>query len=182
MCMDFITIFLESQGYDAIFVMVDWFAKLAHMVLIVETAIVLELALAFSTRWWMHHMLPIVIVLDQDPKLTNLFYTHFSRKDGLKHRFSTAFCYQILGKMERVNEVLNQYLRNLVGVDQSDWADSVDGVGLICNVATYFAMKTSVFVMVYELHAFQPTILVLEGAHFTLEFNECGEDLAIKHK
>jgi hypothetical protein len=38
--MDFITNSPESQGYDAILVMVERFAKLAHMVLIVGTATV----------------------------------------------------------------------------------------------------------------------------------------------
>jgi hypothetical protein len=42
--MDFITNLPESQGYDAILVMVERFAKLAHMVLIVGTATVLETA------------------------------------------------------------------------------------------------------------------------------------------
>jgi hypothetical protein len=40
--MDFITSLPEPQGYDAILVMVMRFAKLAHMVLIVETATALE--------------------------------------------------------------------------------------------------------------------------------------------
>ena len=34
--MDFITSLLESQKYDAIFVMVGWFSKLAHILSIVE--------------------------------------------------------------------------------------------------------------------------------------------------
>ena len=44
MCMDFITNLPESQGYDAILVMVVRFAKLAHVVPIVGTATALETA------------------------------------------------------------------------------------------------------------------------------------------
>jgi hypothetical protein len=43
-CMDFITSLPEPQGYDAILVMVERFAKLAHMVPIVGTATALETA------------------------------------------------------------------------------------------------------------------------------------------
>jgi hypothetical protein len=42
MCMDFITNLPESQGCDAILVMVVRFAKLAHVVPIVGTATALE--------------------------------------------------------------------------------------------------------------------------------------------
>ena len=44
MCMDLITSLPESQGYDAILLMVERFAKLAHMVPIVGTATALETA------------------------------------------------------------------------------------------------------------------------------------------
>jgi hypothetical protein len=42
MNMDFKTNFPKSQGYDAIMVMVEQFAKLAHMALIVRTTTALE--------------------------------------------------------------------------------------------------------------------------------------------
>jgi hypothetical protein len=41
-CMDFMTSLLEPQGYDTILVMVRRFAKLAHMVPIVEIVTALE--------------------------------------------------------------------------------------------------------------------------------------------
>jgi hypothetical protein len=69
--------------------------------------------------------LPRVIVSDRDPKFTNAFWVHFARKVGMKPKFSTAFFSQIVGKTKRVNGVLNQYSRNLVGMDQRDWANYV---------------------------------------------------------
>jgi len=44
MCMDLITSLPESHGYDAILLMVERFAKWAHMVPIVGTATALETA------------------------------------------------------------------------------------------------------------------------------------------
>ena len=42
MCMDLITSLSESHGYDAILLVVERFAKLAHMMPIVETVTALE--------------------------------------------------------------------------------------------------------------------------------------------
>jgi hypothetical protein len=66
-----------------------------------------------------------VIVADRDPKFTNAFWMHFAKNVGMKPKFTTAFHSQMVGKPEHMNEVLNQYLRNLVGVDQQDWANYV---------------------------------------------------------
>ena len=93
-----------------------------------------------------------------------------------------AFHSQMVGKMEHVNGVLNQYLRNLVGVDQGDWADYVGRAEFNYNVAMHLATKELSFVVAYDVHALQPTNLALEGAHSTLEFNQDGEDLAKEHE
>jgi hypothetical protein len=91
--------------------------------------------------------LPKVIVLDRDPKFKNAFWLHFSRKVRMKPKFSTAFHSQMVGKPERMNGILKQYLRNSVGVDQRDWADYVGRAELCCNVAMHLVTKGSSFVM-----------------------------------
>ena len=180
--MDFITSLPESQGYDAIFVMVDRFSKLAHMVPTVGTATALETAKLFLNAWWKHHGLPKVIVSDRDPKFTSAFWRHFFRKVGTKLTFSTAFHPQTDGQTERVNGVLNQYLRNFVSADQRDWADYVSLAEFSYNAATHSATKQSPFKVAYGVDPLQPTDLALEGAHSTLEFNQDGEDLAKKRE
>ena len=145
MSMDFITSLPESQGYDAIFVMVDRFSKLAHMVPIVATATTLETAKLFLNAWWRHHGLPRVIVLDRDPKFTSAFWKHFFRKVRTKLTFSTAFYPQTDGQTEWVNGVLNQYLRNFVSADQRDWTDYVGLVEFSYNAVTHSMTKQSPF-------------------------------------
>ena len=61
---DFITSLPELQGYDAKFVMVDRFSKLAPMVPTLGTTITLETPKLFINAWWRHHRLPRVIVSD----------------------------------------------------------------------------------------------------------------------
>jgi ribosomal protein L21E len=180
--MDFITSLPESQGYDAILVMVDRFSKLAHMVPTRGTATALETAKIFLDAWWKHHGLPRVIVSDRDPKFTSAFWRHFFRKVGTKLTFSTAFHPQTDGQTERVNGVLNQYLRNFVSADQRDWVDYVGLAEFSYNAATHSATKESPFKVAYGVEPLQPADLALEGAHSTLEFNQDGEDLAKKRE
>ena len=180
--MDFITRLPKSQGYDDILVMVDQFSKLAHMVPTMGKATTLETPNLFLNAWGRHHGLPRVIVSDRDPKFTSAFWRHFFRKVGTKLTFSTAFHPQTDGQTERVNGVLNQYLRNFVSADQRDWVDYVGLAEFSHNAATHSATKQSPFKVAYGVDLLQPANQALEGAHSTLEFNQDGEGLAKKRE
>ena len=78
---------------------------------------------------------------DGDPKFTSAFWRHFFRKVGTKLTFSTAFHPQTDEQTERVNGVLNQYLRNFGSADQRDWADYVGLAEFSFNAATHSATK-----------------------------------------
>jgi hypothetical protein len=56
------------------------------------------------------------------PSLQQLLET-FVQKVGMKLLFNTTFHPQTDGQIKKVNGVLNQYLRNYVGVDQKDWGE-----------------------------------------------------------
>ena len=43
-----------------------------------------------------------------DPKFTNAFWMHLSRKVGMKLRFRMAFHSQMVGKTERVKPILEE--------------------------------------------------------------------------
>jgi hypothetical protein len=52
-----------------------------------------------------------------------------------------------------VNGLLNQYLRNLVDVDQRDWVDYVGRAEFCYNVVMHLATKRSSFVMAYVVRS-----------------------------
>ena len=88
--------------------------------------------------------MPKVIVLDRDPKYTSAFWMHFFKKVNTKLRFSMAFHFQTVGKMELVNEVSNQcLLRNSVSGDPRYWADYEDRADFSRNVAMYLAVPNA---------------------------------------
>ena len=59
----------------------------------------------------------------------------------------------MVGKTECVNGVLNQYLRNLVGVNQQNWAEYVGRTEFNCNVAIHLATYGSSFMMAYGVRS-----------------------------
>jgi hypothetical protein len=82
------------------------------------------------------------------------------------------------GQTKRVNEVLNQYLRNFVITDQQDWADYAGLAEFSDNMATHLATKQSPFKVVYGVDPLPSSDLAVEAAHSTLECNQDGGDLA----
>ena len=71
----------------------------------------------------------------------------------MKLTFSTALHSQMDGKTERVNGVLKQYLRNLVGADQGNWVDDMGSVEFNYNVGMHLATKEFPLVIAYGVHS-----------------------------
>ncbi|KAH9619215.1 hypothetical protein KSS87_003192, partial [Heliosperma pusillum] len=70
--------------------------------------------------------LPRSIVSDRDPRFTAKFWTELFKLMGSSLHFSTSFHPQTDGQTERVNALLELYLRHFVGANQKDWAKLMD--------------------------------------------------------
>jgi hypothetical protein len=75
--------------------------------------------------------LPRVIVSDRDPKFTNAFWMRFVRKVGMKLKFSMAFYSQMVGKPERVNEILKPILKELSGYEPTRLGELCGSSGVL---------------------------------------------------
>jgi IS30 family transposase len=71
------------------------------------------------------------IVSDRDTKFTVGFLKHLFRKVGIKLLFNKTFHPQTDGQTERVNGLLNQYLKNYVNIDKKDWSEHL-GMAKFC--------------------------------------------------
>ena len=67
--------------------------------------------------------LPKDIVSDKDSRFTGQFWTVLFRFLGSQLKFSTANHPQIDGQTERINVVLEDYLRHYVTPSQKNWLD-----------------------------------------------------------
>ena len=168
--------------FDAIFVVVVRFSNLARMVPTTGMETAFQTAKLFFDTWWRHSGLPRVIVSDRDPKFTSAFWKHLFRKLKTKLSFSTAFHPQTDGQTERVNGVLNQYLRNYVSADQRDWTEYLALAEFSYNKAKHAATGESPFKVAYGVEPLMPTDLALEGVQSEFEKSQVAEDFVVQRE
>jgi hypothetical protein len=79
----------------------------------------------------------------------------------MKLSFTMAFHPQTDDQMEKVSGVLNQYLKNYVGIDCEDWGDHL-GLTKFCYNSTMYTMtKMSKFELVLGEEAKKPMGLTI---------------------
>lgn len=69
---------------------------------------------------------PLNIISDRDARFTSHFLQELFRLMGTKLFLSTARHPESDGQTERINGLLEDYLRHFVAADQSNWPDLLD--------------------------------------------------------
>ena len=82
-----------------------------------------DLARIFAHGIWRLHGLPRDIVSERDSRFTSHTWKDFLSVTGIRPRMSTAFHPQTDGQTERVNQVIEAYLRPYINQEQDDWVD-----------------------------------------------------------
>jgi hypothetical protein len=108
---DFIVELLESHGYDTIMCIVDSLTKHAHFIPTHTTINAGGTALLFLKEVWKHHGTPRVVISNRGPQFVAEFTRELYKLLGIKLAMSTAYHPQMDGQTERVNQVLEGYLR-----------------------------------------------------------------------
>ncbi len=155
--MDFMVSLPPSKGFDAIMVVVDRLSKMAHFVPTKDRVTAQETGRLFFTHVFKHHDLPKDIVSDRDPKFTSKFWRALWKRMGSELKMSTFFRPQTDGQTERVNLVIQQFLRNYVATDQQDWVDHLELVEFCYNNSEHFVMGSTPFQMVMGKSPIVPT-------------------------
>jgi transposase InsO family protein len=79
------------------------------------------LAELFLTNIFRLHGLPETVVSDRGPQFASRFWKHLCHALKIEPRLSTAFHPETDGQTERVNAIMEQYLRAYVNYQQDDW-------------------------------------------------------------
>jgi transposase InsO family protein len=108
---DFIVELSQSHGYDTIMCVIDSLTKRAHFIPMHTTLNAEGTALLFLKEVWKHHGTPRVVVSDRGPQFVAAFTCELYQLLGIKLATSTAYHPQTDGQTERVNQVLEGYLR-----------------------------------------------------------------------
>ena len=119
--MDFITQLPKSDGCSTVWVIVDHFTKMAHFVPVKDGQKRAEgCAMLFLENIWKLHGLPSSIISDRDPVFTRKFWAELMGRLDVWLRKSTAFHPQTDGQTERVNQSVEQYLRQYCNYEQDN--------------------------------------------------------------
>jgi transposase InsO family protein len=119
--MDFVTDLPLSNGYRNLMVVTDCLSK--DVILIPLPNLEVEtVADAFLELVVAYHWLPDYIVSDRGSQFLSNFWTTLCGKMRIKQRLLTAYHPQTNGSTERMNAVVEAYLRVYINWTQTDWA------------------------------------------------------------
>ncbi|CAH9148077.1 unnamed protein product [Cuscuta epithymum] len=124
--MDFISALPKSDGFGSIMVVIDRFSKYGTFIPCTKDCTAEEAARGFFKNVVKYWGLPRSIVSDRDPRFTGRLWSELFKLLGTQLNFSTSFHPQTDGQTERVNALLECYLRHFVSANQRDWAKLLD--------------------------------------------------------
>jgi hypothetical protein len=112
--------------YDAILVIVCRLTKEGNFIPVRKEMDSKQFAHIFLHHVFSKHGMPDDITTDRAKLFTSVFWETFTKTLGTKRKTSTAFHPQTDGQTERMNAVLESFLRMFVDFDQENWADLLD--------------------------------------------------------
>lgn len=157
--MDYIVGLPISEGCGCIMVVVDRFSKYGTFIPTPKDCmaeISAKLFLKHVAKYW---GLPKSIISDRDSRFTGKFWTELFRLMGSALHFSTSFRPQTDGQTERVNALLEIYLRHFVSANQADWAKLMDVAQFSYNLQRSEATNKGPFELVTGQQPLTPLTL-----------------------
>jgi len=151
--MDFITgLPCTAMGHDAILVFCDRLTKMVHFAACTTTVDATGSAKLFRNHVFAAHGLPVSIISDRDTRFKSEFWQALMDLLGVRHKMSSAFHPQTDGQTERVNRVLEEYLRHYVNPSHDDWDEWLPLAEFAYNNSVHEAVGDTPFFLNYGLH------------------------------
>ena len=147
--LDFIEGLPPSKGYDSILVIVDRLTKFAILAPTYKTVTAKQTAVLLWGNLVRHFGYPDHMVSDRGRQFISGAWKAFADQMGMKHSLSTAYHPQTDGQTERVNQVVEQYLRMYCNYEQNDWAGLLNTAAFVYNNAVHNSIGVSPFFACY---------------------------------
>jgi len=119
--MDFITDLPNSEGYNCILVVVDRLTKMIHLFPFNNIPSASETASVFLNNIFKLHGFPSEIISDRGTQFTSKFWKSLCKSFNIDLKFSSPYHHQSNGQTERVNSVIEQYLRCFTNYKGTNW-------------------------------------------------------------
>jgi hypothetical protein len=120
--MDFVTGLPNSNGFDSIWVIVNYLTKLQHFAPYSSTIDAEGLTELFLSNIFCLHGLLDTIVSDRGPQFASRFWKHLCHTLKIKLYLSTAFHPKTDRQTEGTNAIMEEYIWAYVNYEQDDWA------------------------------------------------------------
>jgi len=150
-----------AEGYDAIIVFTDRLTKMVHLAPCKKTCDAKDTALIFLRTIFRYHGMPNKFTHDRDTRFTSHFWQEFFSLSGVSQAASSAYHPQTDGQSERVNRVVEDYLRHYTDSQQSDWADHLIFAEFAINNSKHESTGFTPFFMNYGFHPTLPQIFAI---------------------
>ncbi|MBW0506055.1 hypothetical protein O181_045770 [Austropuccinia psidii MF-1] len=149
LAMDLITQLPLSNRFNLTLVVVDGFTKMAIFIPNYGTITALELAQILISHVFSNDGLPVSIVSDRGSLFVSSFWTNLCQQLKLSRDLSTVYHPEIDGQTERVNHILEQYLRMYFSYHQDDWHTWLPLAEFAYKNAENSSTKQSLFFTIY---------------------------------
>ena len=146
---DFIVKLPVSNGYDSIMVVIDKNTKLDHFIPTNESVNSQDTTKLFLQHVWRYHGTPEEVISDRGPVFVSKFMTRICNLLRIKPSPTITFYPQSDGQTERLNQVLEQFLRMFTTNRQDDWADLLPLAEFAYNNAFHATTDFSPFYATY---------------------------------
>jgi hypothetical protein len=150
--LDFVTDLPVAQGYDSIMVVVDRFTKMSHFIPCRKTCSAEDAASLYINSVYRLHGLPDELLSDRGTQFTSKFWRRLFELLGVHQKLSTAFHPQTDGQTERVNQVMEQYLRCYCDYKQLNWMDLLSIAEFAYNNSFHTSIQMTPFFANYGYH------------------------------
>ncbi|SNX87466.1 related to Gag-pol polyprotein [Melanopsichium pennsylvanicum] len=147
--MDFIEGLPKSEGYDSIFVVVDRLTKYAILTPTYKTITSEQMAKMLKDQVMSRFGVPEHIVSDRGRQFVSAAWKEFTDKLVIHHSLSTAYHPQTDGQTERVNQVVEQYLRMYCNYEQDNWVTWLPMAEFVYNNTVHSSIGVSPFFACY---------------------------------
>jgi len=185
--MDFITDLPLSSGFSCIFVVIDRLTKMGHFIPLKSIPTSTETASIFIMNIFRLHGLPSEIISDRGTQFTSKFWQALCKALSVDIKFSSPFHHQTNGQTERVNSVVEQYLRCFSNFKGNDWSKYIALAEFSYNNAVQDSTNKSPFFLNYGFNPRHSPIVpdqinVPRAQEYSKEFDKILEELKINIK
>jgi transposase InsO family protein len=150
--MDMITKLPISGGFDLILVVIDLLSKMTHFMPCKESSSSAILANLFCKNVFRLHGLPDKIISDRGSTFVSKFWRSLMVSLNIQSALSTAYHPQTDGQTERMNQVLEDYLRHFCSYYQDNWDKVLDMAEFSINNLDSGSLEVSPFFFSYGHH------------------------------